>query len=189
MTSLRLVLLTGVALLGLHAGVARAASPILIDRTIPLADGVTDRLPECPWATELATGIARQADGLVKLSDTPLADGPTRTLKIRATHVHVPGGGNFSGPKWIRLVGELRLDGKLLDTFEMRRTSGSGWPRNACSTARMVAKPLMSDVARWARAHADTMEPVAGVVAPSLEVAEPEAQETAPAAEPATESN
>jgi hypothetical protein len=171
-SSLRLSLALAIAALGLHAGNANAADPILIDATVPLAEGIP-QIPECPWNTELATAIAAQSGGVVATSPTPVADAKGRVMLIRATHVRVPGGGNFSGPKWIRLQGELRLDGQTLVTFDKQRTSGSGWPKSTCSTARYVAKALAADLAKWARENADTVTPVAPAAAPAPAPAEP----------------
>lgn len=131
---------------------AFAAGPVTVVRTIPYADGIgsDDVRKECDWNTELTADIGDYyRDGLVLVDQLPVVPGTT-TLWLQITAVHAAGGGNFSGPKWAIVKGELRNGGQILGSFEAGRgTSGGGFRFTACSVLSHVGKAIAKDIGIW----------------------------------------
>lgn len=136
-----------------HGAMAHAADgPIQISTTIPYKDGATASTAiraECKWNTELSAHIVKNAKGLVATTDADLATLPGKTLQIVVTHAHALGGGGFTGPKWGRIYGELKENGKVLGHFDLQRNTGGRGAMSACGALSKVADALGEDVAEW----------------------------------------
>lgn len=65
-----------------------------------------------------------------------------------ATHLHVIGGGGWTGPKWLVLEGKLLEKGKLVGNFEARRqTIGNSF--KACGTLESLSEEIGHDIVEW----------------------------------------
>lgn len=143
---------SAVLLLVLTPHIAFGADPVTVVRAIPYADGIgTDDIrKECDWNAELPAALGNYyRDGVVLVDELPVAP-DTTTLWMQITAVHAAGGGNFSGPKWAIVQGELRKGGQVLGSFEAGRgTSGGGFRFTACSVLSGVGKAIAKDIGVW----------------------------------------
>ena len=75
-----------------------------------------------------------------------------RILELTITEVHAPGGGAFSGPKWMTVEGVLRDNGREVGSFTASRYSGGGVfgaYKGTCAIVGRCAKTLGKDIASW----------------------------------------
>ena len=117
-----LSLFVAVSALGVGSG-ARAETQVL--RAIPYAKGAEVRQAvrdECQLETKVPAYIAQFG------SDVALVDrlGGGRVLELAVTQVHAPGGGGFSGPKWMTVTGTLRERGRVVGSFRAKRFTTGG---------------------------------------------------------------
>lgn len=128
-----------------------ADDAVTIQKTIPYADGAgTDALKtECDWNTELSSHIVDRAKGAVVASEQSLDQVAGKTLTMSIARIHVAGGGNYSGPKWAALQGELREGGQVIGSFLTARHSSGPFNFTACSVADRIGKALAKDVVLW----------------------------------------
>ena len=131
------------ALLG--ASAAQAATQIA--SSVPIAPNAGASGPvqqECQLQTLVPQGI-QQAGADVTLVAAPAKGG--RWLELTISEVHAPGGGPFSGPKWIAVSGTLRDRGKVIGSFRAKRISTG--PRSTCGALARIATAIGQDVATW----------------------------------------
>ncbi|OGI43690.1 MAG: hypothetical protein A2V92_04590 [Candidatus Muproteobacteria bacterium RBG_16_65_31] len=86
------------------------------------------------------------------VSATKLDKTDGQSLSLMITNVTGVGGGAWSGPKGISIQGTLKSKGKVIGTFQARRTSSGGaWGgyKSTCSILERSAKALGKDVAAW----------------------------------------
>ena len=130
---------------------AGAQETITIPRIVPYAEGVgtPDLRNECDWNKQISDYIVTYSKRAVASADDLSAvQGPVLWLTI--TNVHAAGGGNFSGPKWGTVTGELKKDGQTVGSFTgMRQVSQSGLSFTACGVLGRVSKSLGKDIAKW----------------------------------------
>ena len=146
-------LAVGTALLA--AAPARAAEVVKIQRSIPFA--TTAQVPpkvrdSCQLQSKLSGFIAESAGSSVQVVDGPLPRGVGRVLEMEITEVHAPGGGAFSGPKWMTVKGELFDRGKSVGSFRAKRfTTGGAFGafKGTCSIIGRCTKALGQDIAAW----------------------------------------
>jgi len=89
----------------------------------------------------------------VRLVDRP--SGAGRILELHISEVHAPGGGAFSGPKWMSVRGTLRDNGAVIGTFRAKRISSGGafgQFKGTCSIIARSAKVIGRDIAGWLEA-------------------------------------
>ena len=99
---------------------------------------------ECQLQT-LVPQAVQQAAADVTLVDAP-AKG-ARWLELSISEVHAPGGGPFSGPKWMSVTGKLHDRGKVIGSFRAKRiTTGV---RSTCGSLAKVATVIGQDIAGW----------------------------------------
>jgi hypothetical protein len=143
--------LLGLALL-LAAAVwpaASSAQTIALDRSIAYAEpqSVPTRVRE---GCGLETRIPRYVEEYAASAQIEAAG--SRRLALRIEEVHAPGGGMWTGPKWIELGGELRAAGRVVASFRARRASLGG-PfapfLDTCAILNRCARALGRDVAAW----------------------------------------
>jgi hypothetical protein len=87
----------------------------------------------------------------VELVDGSLGESG-RTLELKITEVHAPGGGSFSGPKWMTVEGVLRENGREVGNFKATRYSGGGVfgaYKGTCAIVGRCAKSIGKDIANW----------------------------------------
>ena len=131
------------------ASTASAETQVL--REIPFMENLEVRdavRTQCELDTKVPSFIAQYS------SDVSLVDKLTgsRTLELKITEVHAPGGGAFSGPKWMTVVGTLREGGSEIGNFRAKRFSTGGvWGvfRNTCSIIGRTTRALGQDIALW----------------------------------------
>ena len=137
-----------VSALGVGSG-ARAETQVL--RAIPYAKGVEVRQAvrdQCQLETKVPGYIAEFG------SDVVLVDrlGGGRVLELAITEVHAPGGGGFSGPKWMTVTGTLREGRRVVGTFRAKRfTTGGAFAafKRTCSIIGRCTKAIGRDIAAW----------------------------------------
>ncbi len=123
--------------------------------TLPFAVDVREAVrSECKLQTLLPEFI-ETAGADIKLVGSFSGNG--RRLELKITEVHAPGGGAFSGPKWIEVVGTLRGDGKP-KTFRAKRLSTGLTMRGTCSILARAAKATGLDIAAWLKDPKDGAE-------------------------------
>jgi len=129
----------------LAASAAQAATQVA--RSIPIAPnaGASPAVQqECQLQTLVPQGI-QQAGADVTLVDAPAKGG--RWLELSISEVHAPGGGPFSGPKWISVSGTLHDRGKVIGSFRAKRvTTGA---RSTCGSLAKIATVIGQDIAAW----------------------------------------
>jgi hypothetical protein len=124
-----------------------ASAATQVARTIPFAANAgasTAVQQECQVQTLVPQGI-QQAGADVTLVDTPAKGG--RWLELTISEVHAPGGGLFSGPKWLTVAGTLYDRGKTIGSFRAKRlTTGM---RSTCGSLAKIAQVIGQDIAGW----------------------------------------
>ena len=101
---------------------------------------------ECNIQTDLSAAVAAHAGDNVKL--VPKKPGSGLYLDLVITNVHAPGGGVFSGPKWVEARGKLSRGGKQVRSFRAKRTS-SGPAAGTCGMLARVTNAMGKDIAGW----------------------------------------
>ncbi|MGH8051862.1 MAG: hypothetical protein ACREPB_14480 [Arenimonas sp.] len=131
---------------------ALATEQVTIAETIPYASddvGTAEIRTQCDWNKRLSAEIVRQSHKNVISTKLALNSVTGPTLQIKIVNVHAAGGGNFSGPKWALLRGELLGAGGEVRSFELRRATTGPMQFTACAALNKIAKALGSDVAVW----------------------------------------
>ena len=134
---------------------AAAAETVKLQRSIPFAPNspvpaaVRD---QCALQTKLPEFVQVAAGSSVELVDGTLDRRRGRVLEMEITEVHAPGGGAFSGPKWMSVKGELFSNGKSIGSFRAKRfsTGGAfGGFKGTCAIIGRCSKTLGQDIATW----------------------------------------
>jgi len=140
-----------VAVVGLLcAPAAQAATQIA--RSIPIAAsaGASGAVQnECQLQTRVPSAIAQAAPDVLMVDEPQRG---SRWLELEITEVHGPGGGPFSGPKWMAVSGRLHQGGKVIGTFRAKRLSTGGMVRGTCATLGRCAETIGRDIAAWLKA-------------------------------------
>jgi hypothetical protein len=127
---------------------AGAASAIVqVPRSIPFAPSIGAEgnvQQECQLQTRVPEAI-QQASSDVLLVGTVSKSG--RWLELSITEIHAPGGGFFSGPKWMTVSGKLYERSKLVGSFRAKRHSAAA--KRTCGTLARIATALGRDIAAW----------------------------------------
>jgi hypothetical protein len=100
---------------------------------------------ECNIQNDLPAAVVAHA------SNAKLAQGKPKSglyLDLVFTYVHAPGGGMFSGPKWLEARGTLQRGGKELRSFRAKRISSGPFSRT-CGTLAKVTNAMGKDIAGW----------------------------------------
>lgn len=120
---------------------------IVLSPITPLAPSVDVRdriVDECRLRTAIPRAIADRS------REVHLSDGlGTMKLELKIVDVHAPGGGFFTGPKWITLEGRLYAGKTLKGTFTAKESSMSSM--SACGMLKKVIDELATDVVVWLR--------------------------------------
>ena len=121
--------------------------PIAANAPVPAA--VRD---QCQLQSKVPEFIQQAAGSSVELVDGALDRKKGRVLELEITEVHAPGGGGFSGPKWMSVKGELYDKGKQIGSFRAKRYSTGGafaGFKGTCSIIGRCTKAIGADVASW----------------------------------------
>jgi hypothetical protein len=136
------------ALLVPLASAGAAAQPIrLADRVeISAASGATAAVrEECGLQASLPEYVRAAA------SDVQLVEGHPqggRVLELNVLEVHAPGGGPFSGPKWLLVSAELKEGGRTVATARGKRVTAEPFG-GTCGQLSKVARAIAADLAGW----------------------------------------
>jgi hypothetical protein len=150
----RVVLVAASAVLLLSGAPAPAGTEsIKVLRTVPFA--AKARVPqkvqdECDLQTKVPAFLSQHAAD-VELIDSKLGS-TGRVLDLRIGDVHAPGGGAFSGPKWMTVTGVLRENGHEVARFSAKRFSTGGMfgaYKGTCAIIGRCAKTIGKDIASW----------------------------------------
>jgi len=141
---------TGLALaLLLGAGAALAATQVPSSISFAPSAGAPDKVQSGCQLQTLVPQAIQQAGG----ADVQLVDKPSkgaRYLELTISEIHAPGGGFFSGPKWMAVSGKLYDHGKVIGSFRAKRVSGAA--KSTCGTLQRVANAIGQDIAGWLKA-------------------------------------
>jgi hypothetical protein len=133
-------------------GAAQAGTQVA--SPVPFGEGasVPEKVKaECGLETTLPTSIQESADvDLVSKVNQNAAS----ALELAITEVHAPGGGAFSGPKWMEVQGKLYEKGKLVGTFRAKRFSTGVGFKGTCAIIGRCAQVMGRDIAEWLQAPA-----------------------------------
>ena len=111
---------------------------------------------ECQLGEKVSSFLARY--GNVQISNIPTAG---RYIDMSITEVFAPGGGAFSGPKWMEVTGVLMDDGTAVASFRAKRfsTGGAfGGFKGTCSIIGRCTKAIAKDIAEWLKNPIDGAE-------------------------------
>lgn len=127
-----------------------AIAEVSLSREIPYAESVRVRpavREKCQLTTRIPEAIAASSEGV------DLVEG-AGTLKVEIAAVHAPGGGVFSGPKWIELRGSF---GDA--SFRAKRYSATDvFSGGTCGILAKISRALGQDIAGWLDAPSDGAE-------------------------------
>jgi hypothetical protein len=145
---------TGV-LLAAAAPLAAFAQAVTVARTIDFAPAASVRkqiVDECRLQSIVPSSLAKSS------ARVELVDDASTDLDLQISDVHGPGGGFFSGPKWVEVKGELRRDGEVL-TFRAKRVSvADPFSGGTCGILGKCARALGADIAAWLENPVDGAE-------------------------------
>jgi len=106
---------------------------------------------ECNLQTKIPLFLSKYAKGSVSLTDETIGKQP-KALKLEISSVHAPGGGAWSGAKYVEVKGQLLEHGKVIASFVGSRYSTGGafaGFKGTCSILGRCAKTIGKDIARW----------------------------------------
>ena len=133
---------------------------VTIPSTIGLSPGVNapKAVSECRIDVLLAQWLADHSPAI----QTGDVGNATHYMELAITEIHMPGGGAWSGPKWMELTGTLRAgDGAAVASFRAKRfsTGGALAPlKGNCKILGRTGKAIAQDVGRWLRTPVDGAE-------------------------------
>ena len=146
------------------AALPASAQTTKVQRAIPYAanaavpPAVRD---QCALQTKVPEFLAQSAGSAVELVDGALNRKAGRVLEMEITEVHAPGGGAFSGPKWMSVNGTLYDRGKQIGSFRAKRysTGGAfGGFKGTCAIIGRCGKAIGQDIAGWLGAPTQNAE-------------------------------
>jgi hypothetical protein len=136
------------ALLALLGAPAAGAQTVTVSRSIGFAPEASVRqqiVDECRLQTVVPSALA-DSSGKVELVDGK------GDLELVISDVHGPGGGVFSGPKWVEVKGKLRRGGEVL-TFRAKRVSvADPFAGGTCGILAKCGRNIGKDIAAWLEA-------------------------------------
>src|SRR5262245_58066900 len=113
----------GLVLLAASAASAQATK---VQRSIANAAVPQAVRDQCQLQTKVPEFVAGAAGSSVELVDGAVSRKAGRVLEMEITEVHAPGGGVFSGAKWMTVNGTLYDRGKSIGNFRAKRYSTGG---------------------------------------------------------------
>lgn len=147
-------LLVGLCATSLFASAAAAQGPSVgVQRAIPFAPGSGAPqvvIDQCDLQTRLPAFLS-ESSTLVELVDGQLGT-RGRVLDLTIASVRAPGGGIFSGRKWLTVSGSLRENGREVGSFTAARHSvggATGAFTGTCGILGRAAQVIAQDIAAW----------------------------------------
>lgn len=139
----------GTALL-LAAAQPAAAEQVLLADHVNLSGvfGATDAVREqCGLQTLIPELVAASGPDVQLVEGRPKGG---RVLELQVAELHAPGGGPFSGPKWIVVNAELHEGGRVVATARAKRTTAAPLG-GTCGQLQKVARAIAVDLGAWLR--------------------------------------
>ena len=133
---------------------------VTIPGSIRLASGLhwPKAVSECQIDVLLAQWLADRSP-VIQIGDVGSA---SHYLELAITEIHLPGGGAWSGPKWMELTGTLREgDADVVSSFRAKRFSAGGAFgafKGTCHILERVGKAIAHDVGGWLQHPLDGAE-------------------------------
>ena len=128
---------------------------VMVKSPVPYAAGAKVRqqvVDQCQLGEKVASFLAEANPDVKLVEGNP---GPAgKVLHMEITQVHASGGGAFSGPKWMTVMGTLKNEGKTVSRFRAKRyTTGGvfGGFKGTCSIIGRCARAVGRDIATWLR--------------------------------------
>jgi hypothetical protein len=158
MELLKRALTTSVILASLTATTTFAdKAPVTIPTDIPFAAGID--VPEavkkeCQLGVKVISFISAFGKKGVVQGDA----GTGQYLDMEITNVFAPGGGAWSGPKWMEVSGTLKEGDKKIASFRAKRfsTGGAfGGFKGTCSILGRTTKAIGKDISIWLKNPTD----------------------------------
>ena len=143
MNRIATIAVIGIAV-ALCAGAASAQVQVLKKIEYAAQTGASRAVKEeCKLDTTIPEALAA-ASSEIKLVNK---FGGGKRLELLIRDVHAPGGGIFSGPKWVTIYGTLKQGGKEIGSFRAKRNSLSG--SGTCGMLGRSVAAISDDVAEW----------------------------------------
>jgi hypothetical protein len=149
-----MLLRTGAVVLAVTMGFAVTAwaEGVEVPNPVPYASQAEVReqvRTECQIGEKLASYLEQYGDD-VELVTGELGDGG-RVLRVEITDMFAPGGGAFSGPKWMEVKGTLEQNGEALGSFRAKRVSTGAFTgfSGTCGILARCTKAIARDIAAW----------------------------------------
>lgn len=139
------------------SSVAAQAKSVQIPSVIPFAADVevTDAVrAECQLGEKVSSFIKKYGKGGIEVVEKPAG----KYLDMEITHVFAPGGGAWSGPKWLEVSGTLKEGGKDVASFRAKRFSGGGpfgGMKGTCAILGRTTKAIGKDISNWLKGPVD----------------------------------
>jgi len=130
------------------AGAAAGAQPIRLADRVELSDaaGATSAVREqCGLQTGLPEWVAAAAKDVQLVEGHPQGG---RVLELKIIEIHAPGGGPFSGPKWMLVGAELKEGGRTVATARGKRVTAEPFG-GTCGQLGKVGRAIAVDIAAW----------------------------------------
>ena len=130
-----------------------AGETVTIPAEVPVhpATVVPGAFSECPTGAQIASFLD-EGSRRVQIGSVPSAG---HYIDMAITEVHMPGGGAWSGPKWLEVTGTLHEgDGDAVASFRAKRFSMGGafaTFKGNCSIIGRCARAIAKDIAGWLR--------------------------------------
>ena len=135
-----------------------STNPVTIPTVVPFAAGLTvnDAVrDECQLGDKVSKYLLAYGKSGVVVGEQ-LGEG--KYLDLAITEVHAPGGGAWSGPKWLEVKGTLKQDATDVASFRAKRfsTGGAfGGFKGTCAILGRTTKALGKDIASWLKDPVD----------------------------------
>lgn len=130
------------------ASAAAGAQPIRLADRVELsgAAGATPAVREqCGLQTGLPEWVAAAAKDVQLVEGRPQGG---RVLELTVIEIHAPGGGPFSGPKWMLVGAELKEGGRTVATARGKRVTAEPFG-GTCGQLGKVGRAIAVDIGAW----------------------------------------
>ncbi len=137
-----------------------AGETATISASIDLAESVNapPAYPECQTGTQLSSMLEEQSR-IIQIGSVPSAG---HYMDLAITQLHMPGGGGWSGPKWLEVTGTLHEgNGDIVASFRAKRFSTGGAfaaYKGTCRILRRCTQAIAVDIADWLKNPIDGAE-------------------------------
>lgn len=157
---MKLIKLTLTSTLLCCCAYVQAGDAIAIPNVVPFAKGV-DVTAAVRAECKLGEKVAAYVEQYSKLVEPKDELGSGKRIEMEITEVFAPGGGAFSGPKWVEVSGTLKEGDKAVASFRAKRFSTGGAFGTFSGTCKILAKctkALGKDIAQWIKEPRDNAE-------------------------------